>query len=177
MRILWVKLGGLWPINVGERIRSFHTISELSRLTRLTVLTTHEPGEDPRELDVRLPHCERIVSVPHSVSKRESLGFALSLVGSWLTPYSVNLWRRRIPALRREVERMVADDEVDLIVADFLFAMPNIPRARVPVVLFEHNVEYVIWKRLSEVDGRWWRRALLGVEGGERRRHGTRAAA
>jgi hypothetical protein len=68
MRILWVKLGGLWPINVGERIRSFHTISELSRLARLTVLTTHEPGDEPRDLDVHLPHCERIVSVPHGVA-------------------------------------------------------------------------------------------------------------
>lgn len=176
MRILWVKLGGLWPINVGERIRSFHTISELSRLTRLTVLTTHEPGEDPRELAVRLPHCERILSVPHTVAKRESLGFALSLVGSWLTPYSVNLWRRRIPALRREISRMIANDEVDLIVADFLFAMPNIPRSRVPVVLFEHNVEYVIWKRMSEVDGRWWRHALLGLEWRKLRRYETRSA-
>jgi glycosyltransferase involved in cell wall biosynthesis len=43
--------------------------------------------------------------------------------------------------------------------------MPNIPvRNSVPVVLFEHNVEYVIWKRQSEVESRRWRRALLEFE-------------
>jgi glycosyltransferase involved in cell wall biosynthesis len=32
------------------------------------------------------------------------------------------------------------------------------------VVLFEHNVEYVIWQRLSALESSPWRRALLDVE-------------
>ena len=31
MTLLWVKVGGLWPVNTGGRIRSFHILSELSR--------------------------------------------------------------------------------------------------------------------------------------------------
>ena len=35
-------------------------------------------------------------------------------------------------------------------VADFLFAVDNVPLGgRTPVVLFEHNVEYLIWQRLA----------------------------
>src|SRR5690606_32952276 len=29
LRILWVKVGGLWPANTGGRLRSYHIISEL----------------------------------------------------------------------------------------------------------------------------------------------------
>ena len=46
MRILWVKVGGLWPLTNGGRIRSFHTISELSRHHAVTVITTHGPDDD-----------------------------------------------------------------------------------------------------------------------------------
>ena len=33
MRILWVKIGGLWPLNMGGRLRSFHAIAELAKRT------------------------------------------------------------------------------------------------------------------------------------------------
>ena len=36
--------------------------------------------------------------------------------------------------------------------------------APVPTVLFEHNVEYLIWKRLRDLETVAWRRALLEVE-------------
>ena len=32
------------------------------------------------------------------------------------------------------------------------------------MVLFEHNVEYLIWKRLCDLDTVPWRRALLEIE-------------
>jgi glycosyltransferase involved in cell wall biosynthesis len=50
-------------------------------------------------------------------------------------------------------------------VADFLFAINNVPvGGRTPTVLFEHNVEYLIWKRLCDLETVAWRRALLAVE-------------
>ncbi len=50
-------------------------------------------------------------------------------------------------------------------VADFLFAVANVPLdGSIPTVLFEHNVEYLIWKRLRDLETVAWRRALLEVE-------------
>jgi glycosyltransferase involved in cell wall biosynthesis len=67
---------------------------------------------------------------------------------------------------------------VDLCVADFLAAMPNLPiRTSTSIVLFEHNVEYMIWKRLHEVESRPWRRALLGLEWRKMRRYEAKACA
>src|SRR5919106_2081359 len=102
MRILWIKVGALWPINMGGRIRSFHIVSELARSNRLTLLTTHGPGDDPQGLAEQLSHCERVVSVPHTVPKQGSAGFAVCLMRSWLTKYPIDLWRWRVPALHEE---------------------------------------------------------------------------
>ena len=171
LRILWVKIGGLWPLNMGGRLRSFHTIAELARRHRVTVLTTHGPADDFDELARQLGDCERVRSVPYAIPKAGTLGFAAALARSWLSPYPADLWKCRIPALQARVHEALAAG-VDVCVADFLVSMPNMPRTtRVPTVLFEHNVEYMIWKRLSEVERRAWRRALLAIEWRKMRRY------
>jgi sugar transferase (PEP-CTERM/EpsH1 system associated) len=176
MRILWVKVGGLWPLNTGGRLRSFHIVAELARRHRVTVLTTHGPADDPEGLAARLRDCERIVSVPYSLPGHGSARFALALVRSWFSPLPVDIWKCRVPALATEVSRRMAASTVDLCVVDFVAATPNAPLdGPVPTVLFTHNVEHMIWKRLSQVETRRWRRALLEFEWQKMRRYEARA--
>jgi len=164
MRILWVKIGGLWPLNMGGRLRSFHIIAELARRHRVTVLTTHGPADDPDGLAAALKGCERVVSIPFTIPKSGTPAFAAALARSWLSRYPVDLWKCQVPALQAQVRQALAAG-VDVCVADFLVAAANVPPAgTVPTILFEHNVEYMIWKRLHEVEKRPWRRALLALE-------------
>lgn len=175
MRILWVKIGGLWPANSGGRLRSYHIVSELSRRHEVSVMTTHQPGEDPRELARHLPHCRRVESFPHAAPKVNSPRFVLSLAQSWLTPLPVDLFKNRVSTLRRAVGAELAGGDYDLCVTDFLFAVPNVPtdKAVVPVVFFAHNVEYMIWRRLSRNDDNRLRRLLLELEWRKMRRYET----
>src|SRR5262249_5570765 len=177
MRLIWVKVGGLWPVNTGGRIRSFPRLRELSCRHDATLVTTHAPAEDPQALAAALPRCE-VVSVPWAPAKRGSARFALALARSWLSPLPVDLYKSRVPALGREVERRLAGHGVDLVVADFLLAAPNVAHlAAPPTVLFAHNVEHVIWQRMREVERRAWRRALLALESRKMRRYEARACA
>lgn len=178
MRILWVKVGGLWPLNTGGRLRSFHIVSELSRRHRVTLLTTHGPADDPAGLAAALPRCERVVSFTSRAPKRGSARFATAVLRSWLSPLPVELWKTRVPALRHESNRLAMAGEVDLCVADFLHAAPSAPLGGpVPTILFTHNVEHMIWKRLSDTERRTWRRALLELEWRKMRRYEGQACA
>jgi sugar transferase (PEP-CTERM/EpsH1 system associated) len=171
MRILWVKIGGLWPLNTGGRLRSFHIIAELARTHHVTVLTTHSSADDPQALAAQLPSCE-IVSFEYAAPKWNSPRFAIALLRSWFSALPVDLWKHRVPALRREVERLMSKKMIDLCVADFLFAVPNVPLGgSVPVVFFAHNVEYMIWKRLAQTKASWWQRPLLELEWRKMRRY------
>lgn len=165
MRLLWVKVGGLWPPNTGGRLRSFHMIKELSQRHQVTLLTTHAPSEDPVALKEQLPSCEQVLSVPFELPKQGSARFAIALMRSWFSAYPVDLWKCRIAPVAKEVKRLIASGSIDLCVADFLAATPNVPFGDgVPIVLFEHNVEHLIWRRMSSHEGRLWRRALLEIE-------------
>ncbi len=168
MRIVWIKVGGLFPVNTGGRRRSFEIVSELSRRHQVVLLTTHGPGEDPKLLRDALPRCEQVISVPHAIPKQGSLRFIGALVRSWFTSMPVDIWRCRAEALRAKIDEVLAGPPVDVIVADFLVAVPNLSDGkngrRPPVVLFEHNVESQIWKRLHDNEKHPVRRALLEVE-------------
>jgi glycosyltransferase involved in cell wall biosynthesis len=172
MRILWVKIGGLWPPNTGGRLRSLNILSELARAHEVSVLTTHLPGEDPQELKRQLGHCRRVDSLPFAAPKFRDPRFPLVLARSWLSAMPVDVYKHRVPALRREVQRRLKAGEVDLCIADFVFAAPNVPfDTAVPVVFFAHNVEYQILKRLAEAQPGFLRRGLLGIEWRKMRRY------
>lgn len=178
LRILWVKVGGLWPLNTGGRLRTFHTVAELAQRHAVTLVTTHAPGADGTALAAQLPACERVISLEYAPHKVGSAAFALAATRSWLSPLPLDVWRWRIPAVRQEVERLLATGRFDLCVADFLVAVPNVPMGGpVPVVLFEHNVEHMIWKRLAQAPGPMWRRALLELEWRKMRRYEAAACA
>lgn len=165
MRILWVKMGGLWPATTGGRVRSLHILSELARRHAVTVVTTHGPGDDPDGLAAHLSHCDRVMSLPYVVPKRGSGAFVSALARSWLSPDPVDLWKWRVPDMRGQVQALMSAGDVDLCVTDFLFAAANVPTGGpVPVVLFEHNVEHLIWRRLCAVESVPWKRALLEIE-------------
>ncbi|HXD56974.1 MAG TPA: glycosyltransferase, partial [Thermoleophilaceae bacterium] len=177
MRILWVKSGGLWPLTSGGRIRSFHTIAALAGMHDVTVLTSHGDDGDADELRGRLAACDEVVSLRHAPGKRGSAEFATGLVRSWASPLPVDLWRWRIPELRRLVAERLARGSFDLVVADFLTAVPNLPDpCPLPVLLFEHNVEHLIWRRLAAT-APIWQRPLIELEWRKMRRFEARACA
>lgn len=165
MRILWVKLGGLWPPTSGGRLLSFHLLEQLSRRHRITLVTTHGPQDDLAGLTERLGACEQIASVPHAPVRRGSPRLAVALARSWASALPLDIVRWRVGLVQREVAHRLARRDFDLCVADVLFAMANLPRRlEVPVVLLAHNVEHVIWRRLAETEPRAWRRLLLALE-------------
>jgi len=176
MRILWVKMGGLWPSTAGGRIRSLETLSCLSRRHDVTVVTTHGPGDDPDGLRRRLPYCERIVSIPFTAPRAGTPAFARALAGSWCSGSPVDLWKWQSRDVLEQVRSLVAAGGAEVCVADFLVSVGNIPLLpRVPTVLFQHNVEHMIWRRIADLERRPLRRALLEIEAWKMRQAERRA--
>jgi glycosyltransferase involved in cell wall biosynthesis len=165
MRILWVKMGGLWPATTGGRVRSIRTLRELARRHDVSVITTHAPGDDPEGLSQQLSDCQCVTSIPYVPPKRGSASFPAAVARSWFSRYPVDLWKWQVPEVQRQVRESIRNGRVDLCVSDFLFASVNVPMGGdVPVVLFEHNVEYMIWQRLCALETHPLRRALFEIE-------------
>jgi glycosyltransferase involved in cell wall biosynthesis len=171
VRIAWVKINGLWPLTTGGRLRTFNILAELAQRHEIRVFTTHGADDDHDTLRKRLGRCS-VVSVALKPPRRGTAAYlgTAARAAACRDPFGVSRWRS--PALREAVAKCFDEGWPDVCVADFLVAAPAVRLGGgTPVVLFEHNVEYLIVDRLKELEPRAWRRALLSVEAARMRRY------
>ena len=167
MRILWVKMGGLWPPTTGGRVRSLQIAVGAVPAHQVTLVTTHGPMTIPTGLARQLPRCQRVDLDPVQRARSAARGVSRS---RWrargcraVSRGSLEVARRRRCATRSAA--LIADGDVDVSSPTSCLPRSNVPSAaECRSVLFEHNVEYLIWKRLSDIERRPWRRALLEIE-------------
>jgi sugar transferase (PEP-CTERM/EpsH1 system associated) len=166
MRFLWVKTELLHPVDKGGRIRSYQLLRQLKRAREHRVIyACLDDGRDPAAVAAAAEYCDQLVRVPARVPRKGTprywLEVARSLAGK--VPYAVG--RYRSEALAAEVRRLAW--HADVVVCDFLAAAPSIPDGLpAPVVLFEHNIETVIWRRRAQWAADPVRRRLLDREAG-----------
>jgi sugar transferase (PEP-CTERM/EpsH1 system associated) len=151
VKILWVKAGGLLPLDSGGKIRSYNILKELARNHRVTFFSFHPEQDDAAHAELK-DIFERVVSCPLKLPAAKSF--------SELLEYGTALFSRQPYAIRKycqpqvavELKKVLTGDSFDVIVCDFLVAAGVIPwDINCPKVLFTHNVEAMIWKRHYEV--------------------------
>jgi glycosyltransferase involved in cell wall biosynthesis len=152
LRILWVNCRLLHPLTGGDRIRTYQMLRELKRRHRITYLGMRAPG-DPQEAVTRAAEfCDEIIPVVHPRAAQGSLRIYAGALRNSFTgriPYFVERYSSR-EAVRR-IRELCATGRFDLIVCDYLVSMIHLLALRseisIPIVLFQHNVESLLWKR------------------------------
>jgi len=173
MRILWIKTELLHPIDKGGRIRSYQILRSLSRQHHVTYLCLDDGCAAPDAIERAREYAQEVVVVPLRVPPKMSFGFFLDLLRNLCSPLPYAIARYNSAQLRERVRFLAGT--VDLIVCDFLAPSLNLPNdLPAPVVLFEHNVEAMIWQRHVSVPQHPARRAYMRLQWRRMRRHEAR---
>jgi polysaccharide biosynthesis protein PslH len=152
MHILWIKTELLHPVDKGGRIRTYQMLRQLRREHRITYLALDDGGGGPEAIERASEYCTDVVVVPFTARAKRTNGFYWELLQNLASPLPYAVAKYRSHALTRELRRLVAEGDVDVIVCDFLFPSLNVPSGLgVPMVLFQHNVEAAIWERHAQV--------------------------
>jgi sugar transferase (PEP-CTERM/EpsH1 system associated) len=162
MRILWLKSELLHPVDKGGKIRTYQMLKELKREHHVTYLTLDDgtASVDARERSTE--YCHELVCIPHSTREKFTIGFYLELASNLFSSLPYFMKKYESAEMRREIKERVARERFDVVVCDFLVPSINIPpRLNCPTVLFQHNVEALIWKRHYEVQRNPVKRAYL----------------
>jgi len=157
MKILWVNPGFLHPTTRGGQIRTLETLKRLHQRHEI-----HYAGLDfpPSNGIVRSSeYCSKVYAVPHSVPRKFGPRFWWHAVASASTGLPLTVLRYRSRALLHQVEALTRREGFDAVVCDFLASAENIPEPA-NSVLFQHNVESMIWKRHMEHAPTPWHRAF-----------------
>jgi sugar transferase (PEP-CTERM/EpsH1 system associated) len=151
LKILWVKAGGIYPPNIGGRIRSFHLLKVLARRHSVTLFTFYAATDDDQHSEFE-HDLARIVCMPLMIPTGRTLGEAVRYGLYMFSPLPYTVSKFCQPKVTKRLHQLVLEVDPDVIVCDFVVAAQVIPwAARPPKILFTHNVETEIWKRHYEL--------------------------
>jgi glycosyltransferase involved in cell wall biosynthesis len=173
VRILWVKSNLLHPLDSGGKLRSYNMLKHMCREHDVTYLAYSSSAPEARERASE--YCDRLVTIPREEPpERRSVAFAWEAVRNLFSNMPLSLERYDSPELRQEVADLTGEGEFDVVVADFLTTAPAVEGvSQSATVLFQHNVEAVIWDRLAEsasgLLGPYYRLQARRMEDWERR--------
>ncbi len=157
MRILWVKPDFLYPASGGGQIRTLETLKRLHQRHEIhfAALDLPQPGVG---FDRTSEYCTKAYVVSHPVPRKSGPRYWGEIAAGAWTNMPLSMLRYRSSALLRLVEVLTRLDKFDAIVCDFLASAANVPELG-SAVLFQHNVESMIWKRHAEHAPSPWHRA------------------
>ncbi|NNM04258.1 MAG: glycosyltransferase, partial [Gemmatimonadetes bacterium] len=165
LRILWLKTEFLHPVDKGGKIRSFHILRGLRDSNHVTYLTLDDGAAPNDALERAQEYCQVVEPVPFRTARKGSFRFYLDLARSLLSPLPYAVFRWRSSAFQQRIRELVGEGNIDLLVCDFLAPSSNVPEGlSIPTVLFQHNVEALIWRRHAEVARSWVRRKFMQVQ-------------
>jgi glycosyltransferase involved in cell wall biosynthesis len=172
VRILWVKAGKLLPVDTGGKIRSYNILRHLARNHGVILLSYYGGQRDSAyeaEIQRELPGAQTI----HTATLDGSvLAQSLDYLGRLFqaAPFAVSKFTHS------EVQRIVAlqlrENKFDVAVCDFLSASLNFPETlATPTVLFQHNVESALWRRMASTESNPIKRLVYRIEVGKMLRY------
>jgi glycosyltransferase involved in cell wall biosynthesis len=177
MHILWIKTDLLHPPNAGGRIRTYEMLRAIKRQHEVTYLALDDGTTTPEAIARSGEYATRVDLVPYTRAPKGTPGFFADLVGNLVSPMPYVIDRYRSPRMAERIRHWCARD-VDLVVCDFLFPAPAVPdSARMPRILFQHNVEARIWERHALVGRTPVHRAYFALQHRRMRRAEARLCA
>ena len=172
MRVLWVKAGKLLPVDTGGKIRSYNILRLLANEHEVTLLSYYGGDRDPEyenSLAKEIPGSQAIhTDIPESNAISEGLHYVYRLARS--APYAVSKFTH--PAVGTTVASWLSGGRFDVAVCDFLSASGNFPsRSSTPCILFQHNVESSLWRRMADTESNPVMKLSYGIESAKMTRY------
>ncbi len=137
-------------------------LKELKREHQITFLTLDDglAGADVREQAEE--YCHELICIPHRQREKFTPGFYGDLLFNLVSPQPYAIKKYESALMRREISERWRNSAFEVLICDFLALAGNVPRDLPgPTILFQHNVEAMIWKRHYEVQSNPIKKAYL----------------
>jgi len=166
MRILWLKSDLLLPLDKGGKLRTWHLLRHLAARHDITYVAFARPDEPRQHVEGMREVAAAVHVVPRAgTPPKGSIAFYANAAVHVFDPlpYAVGQYRSR--AYTNRVASLLAEQDFDLVVCDFLVPAIHLPRRLpCPAVIFTHNVEAEICRRHVETRDGLMAKLLYGLQ-------------
>lgn len=161
MNILLISSFLPYPLHNGGSVRLYNLIKQMSQKHTITLICERRANQSEADRKEVEKICENVITVVRhkqwSVKNIFKTGFSSSpflLVG------------HTSPVMKLAIKQELLQKKYDLIHIETFYVMQNLPKTVLPIVLVEHNIEYLIYQRYAQ-KAPFFLRPLLSIDVGK----------
>ncbi len=144
MKILMVSSYLPYPLYSGGHIRLYNIIKNLSLQHEITLVC--EKRDNQTESDIKNVEkiCTKVITVKR---KKQWSGKNILKTMVSLDPFLIT--GHKSGEMKKIIEELLNKENFDLIHVETFYVMQNLPKTNLPVVMVEHNIEYMVYKKYA----------------------------
>ncbi|MEX2013221.1 MAG: glycosyltransferase family 4 protein [Candidatus Levyibacteriota bacterium] len=146
MRILVVSSFLPYPLYTGGHIRLYNLLLGLSKKHEIVLVAEKRLHQGKKDIEALEKICKKVVTVERK--KQWSLG---NILKAGFSGNSFLIVGHTNSQMKKEITKLLDEEKFDLIHIETSYVGQNLPSGiQLPVVLAEHNVEYLVYKRFAD---------------------------
>jgi glycosyltransferase involved in cell wall biosynthesis len=146
MKILMLTPYLPFPDSSGGQIRSYNLIRDLSKKHDITLFSLIKDNSERQFIPELEKYCKKVMVFKRSRSPWTLRNILLTGFG----PYPFLVIRNLSPQEKTAVKNEIRANKYDLIHAETFYVMPHIPDTKIPILLVEQTIEYLVYKHYVE---------------------------
>lgn len=146
MNILLIASYLPYPLHSGGQVRLYNLIKELTEKHKITLICEKRPHQKAADVSAVEKICHKVITVPRK--KQWSLQ---NLLQSSFSSHSFLVTGHTSDEMRQQIKKQLAENAFDLIHVETFYVLQNVPPVAIPIVLVEHNIEYMVYQRFMQL--------------------------
>lgn len=134
-----------FPLFSGGHVRLYNVIKELSKKHAITLVCEQRVYQTDKDREEVMKFCENVITIP-----RKKQWTAANVFKTGLSPFPFLIVGHTNNHMKNALSELLRESTFDLIHVETFYVMQNLPETILPVVLIEHNIEYLVYKRFAD---------------------------
>lgn len=145
MKILMVSSYLPYPLYNGGNIRLYNLLKYLSKDHEITLICEKRTYQTEKDIEEVKKFCKKIITV----DRRKQWTFK-NIINSAFSLDPFLIVGHTNSDMKKKVEKELIENNFDLIHVETFYVFQNLPKTEIPIVLIEHNIEYLVYKRYAD---------------------------
>lgn len=147
MRVLMLTPYLPFPLLTGGQTRSYNLIKRLSHLGhQITLFCLVKNSQEKKYVSELEKYCKEV-----KVFKRPEKPWTITnILRTIFSAYPFLVIRNWASGERGAIEEILKKEKFDLIHAETFYVMPHIPKTKIPILLVEQTIEYLVYKHFVD---------------------------